>query len=185
MILSDLDIKKELEKKQLEISNITDEQIGACSVDLCLDNKFMVFKHADITHVDPRHINRETLMSEIIKDNDKPFIIHPGEFVLGSTKECIKVPNYLVGRLDGRSSWGRLGIIVHSTAGSVHPGWNGQLTLEIANISKLPVALYPGMKICQISFHLLSTEAETPYHKKLNAKYINQVGPGATKVGED
>lgn len=185
MILSDKDIKLELEKKQLEIAEITEDQIGSCSVDLKLANKFMVFKHADITHVDPRHINREALMSEIIKDNDKPFIIHPGEFVLGSTKERVKVPNYLVGRLDGRSSWGRLGIIVHSTAGSVQPGWNGQLTLEIANISKLPVALYPDMKICQISFHQLTSDAQTPYDKKHNAKYSNQVGPGATRVGED
>lgn len=185
MILSDGDIKKELEKGDLVIEKITFNQIGPCSVDLTLGQTFMVFKHADITHVDPKKIDRESLMSEVIKEDDKPFIIHPGEFILGSTKERVKVPSYLVGRLDGRSSWGRLGIIVHSTAGSVHPGWDGQLTLEIANISKLPVALYPSMKICQISFQKLTSPAEEPYNKKEKAKYIHQNGPGATRVGED
>ncbi len=185
MILSDVDIKRELEKGDLIIQYITFDQIGPCSVDLRLDNRFMVFKHADITHVDPLQLNRDTLMSETIKEENKAFIIHPGEFVLGSTKERVRIPSYLVGRLDGRSSWGRLGIIVHSTAGSVHPGWDGQLTLEIANISKLPVALYPGMKICQISFQQLTSPAEVPYNKKENAKYIFQNGPGVTKLGED
>lgn len=185
MILSDKSIKEELKKGTVIISGVVDNQIGPCSVDLSLDNAFKVFKHADITHVDPKNINREELMSETFKEDNKPFIIHPGEFVLGSTVERVKVPNYLVGRLDGRSSWGRLGIIVHSTAGSVQPGWNGKLTLEIANISKLPVALYPGVKICQISFQQLTTPADEAYHQKSNSKYLNQTGADVTKLGDE
>ena len=183
-ILSDRDIKKYINSGDLEITNIVDTQIGASSVDLTLDKKFLIFKHSDVTHINPESYDREKIMTSVIKE-DESFIIHPGEFVLGSTKESVKVPDFLVGRLDGRSSLGRLGIIVHSTAGSVHPGWKGHLTLEIANISKLPVELKPGLRICQITFQTLSSPAENSYDKNPMSKYYDQKGPAVSKIRDD
>ena len=184
-ILSDKDIKSYIQQKRITIEPFLEENIGPSSVDLRLDNKFLIFKHSDITHVDPRNVKREELMSEVLKDGNNPFIIHPGEFILSNTIESVTLPADIVGRLDGRSSWGRLGIIVHSTAGNVHPGFSGQLTLEIANISKLPVCLYPGSKICQIAFQLLSSPAEKPYNVRKESKYLNQQGPGASKIDQE
>lgn len=183
-MLSDRDIKKYIESGDLQISNLADTQIGASSVDLTLDKKFLIFKHSDVTHINPEAYDKEKIMSSVIKENES-FIIHPGEFVLGTTKEYVKIPDFLVGRLDGRSSLGRLGIVVHSTAGSVHPGFEGQLTLEIANISNLPVELRPGLKICQISFMTLTSPAINPYNKVPTSKYHDQRGPGVSKILDD
>jgi len=180
-VLSDRDIRKHLHSGELVITNLSDVQIGASSVDLTLGNKFLVFKNSDVTHINPEDYDKDKIMNSIIKVNE-PFIIHPGEFVLGATTEYIKIPDFLVGRLDGRSSFGRLGIIVHSTAGSVHPGFEGQLTLEIANISKLPVALHPGIRICQITFQTLTSAVEKPYNKNPESKYNNQTGPLVSKI---
>jgi dCTP deaminase len=182
-VLSDRDIKELLKLGELVIDSIEEEQIGSCSVDLRLGSTFRVFKHAEVTHVDPKEGLSDDLMELVTKDSE-PFIIHPGEFVLGTTIESVMIPRYIVARLDGRSSWGRLGIIVHSTAGSVHPGYVGQLTLEIANISKVPVKLWPGSKVCQIMFERLSSPCEQSYAEK-KSKYMNQQGPQSSKIKLD
>jgi dCTP deaminase len=123
-------------------------------------------------------------MDLTIKETD-PFIIHPGEFVLATIKETIKIPNNMIGRLEGRSSWGRLGIVVHSTAGKVDPGYEGNLTLEIANLSNLPVSLHPGAKIAQLTFESLSSPAENPYNQNPDAKYLKEKDPSVSKLGDE
>ena len=184
-ILSDIDIRKALACGSIHISDLKDEHIGSCSIDLRLGNQFRVFKHAEVTHVDPREGLDEGIMDLVEKKDSDAFIIHPGEFVLGSTVEFVKIPTHLVGRLDGRSSWGRLGIIIHSTAGSVQPGYEGQLTLEIANISKVPVKLWPGSRICQITFERLTSPCQVSYKQRRSSKYKGQEGPSLSKIKMD
>jgi len=188
MVLSDRDIRKALESKQIIIAPQPDlaTQLGSCSIDLRLGNKFRVFEYSSYAFIDPfkKEIGAE-VTREIVVVDKKPFIIHPGDFVLGVTIEHIEVPDNLTGRLEGRSSIGRLGIIIHSTAASIECGFRGKITLEIANMGKLPVALYPEMRICSVSFEQLSSPAETPYYKKKCAKYIGQKGPGESRMHED
>ncbi len=184
VVLSDRDIKELLEVKELIIKEISEDQIGSCSIDLRLGNVFRIFKHTEVTHVDPREGVADELMSVVTKTENEPFIIHPGEFVLGTTKEWVEIPRTLVARLDGRSSWGRLGIIIHSTAGSVQPGYTGQLTLEIANISKVPVKLWSGSRICQLTFERLSSPCEKSYGER-KSKYMNQEGPQGSRIKLD
>ena len=184
-VLSDRDIKKILGSGKLIIEGIDESQIGPSSIDLRLGNKFRVFKHAEVTHIDPRENAREDLMSLIEIGDGNSFIIHPGEFVLSSTKEYIRIPDDLVARLDGRSSWGRLGIVIHSTAGSIDPGFEGNLTLEIANIAKVPVCLWPGTKICRITFDTLTSPSERPYNKREGSKYLRQKGPEASRIAKE
>lgn len=183
-VLSDTDIKKHIESGDIVISPLNQENIGSCSVDLCLGNQFRLFRHAEVTHIDPKQGLHNDLMSLVEKNEEDPFIIHPGEFVLGTTKEKVKISRNIIARLDGRSSWGRLGIVIHSTAGSVQPGYEGQLTLEMANISKVPVKLWPGTRICQLTFEKLSSPCEKAYHER-DSKYINQQGPGVSKIDND
>lgn len=183
-ILSDRDIKEAIKNKEISIKEITEDQIGSCSIDLRLGNSFRVFKHAEVTHVDPREGIADSLMSLTTKEEHEPFIIHPGEFVLATTKEYVQLSRNYVARLDGRSSWGRLGIIIHSTAGSVQPGYAGQLTLEIANISKVPVKLWPGARICQLTFEKLSSPCEKAYNER-KSKYMEQQGPQISKISLD
>ncbi len=181
-VLSDRDIKKALDKGEIVINEISSDQIGPSSVDLRLGKKFMVFKNSEVTHINPKETQNSDLMELVEIADGKSFVIHPGEFVLGNTMEYVKVPDTLVARLDGRSSWGRLGIVIHSTAGSVDPGFEGQLTLEIANLSKVPVMLWPGMKICRITFEILSSPSENPYNKRPSSKYIGQKGPSISRI---
>ena len=183
-VLSDHDLKAALKSGKIIIEGVTDEQIGPSSVDLTLGNEFRIFKHSEVTHVDPRAGSVDHLMDRVTK-NEEAFIIHPGEFILATTYESVKIPDDMIARLDGRSSWGRLGIVVHSTAGSVHPGFEGKLTLEMANISKVPVMLWPGSRICQLTFEKLSSPAENPYNKRKGSKYIDQRGPDSSKIGMD
>jgi len=184
VILSDRDIKKAVQNNEICIKDLQEAHIGSCSVDLRLGNTFRVFKHAEVTHVDPKQEMTDDYMSLVVKEHDQPFIIHPGEFILGTTVEHITISRHLVARLDGRSSWGRLGIIIHSTAGSVQPGYAGQLTLEIANISKVPVKLWPGSRICQLTFEQLSSPCEKAYDEH-NSKYMHQTGPEGSKINVD
>jgi dCTP deaminase len=183
-ILSDRDIKKAIQNKEICITDLQEAHIGSCSIDLRLGNTFRVFKHAEVTHVDPKQEVTDEYMSLVVKEHDQPFIIHPGEFILGATVEHITISRNLVARLDGRSSWGRLGIIIHSTAGSVQPGYAGQLTLEIANISKVPVKLWQGSRICQLTFEQLSSPCEKAYNER-KSKYMNQVGPHGSRIRLD
>ncbi|PIN80016.1 dCTP deaminase [Candidatus Woesearchaeota archaeon CG10_big_fil_rev_8_21_14_0_10_34_8] len=184
VVLSDKDIRESIKNKDIIITCINEDQIGSCSIDLRLGNTFRVFKHAEVTHVDPKQGISDDLMSLVVKKEDEAFIIHPGEFVLGTTIEHVQISRSIVARLDGRSSWGRLGIIIHSTAGSVQPGYAGQLTLEIANISKVPVKLWPGAKICQLTFERLSSPCEKSYGER-NSKYMDQKGPEVSRISLD
>lgn len=179
MILSDKDIKDLILKGEILISSEDGKDptanVHCASLDFRLGKYFKVYDHAKYAVLDPSR--PETLQNAtklITIEDDSPFIVQPGEFVLGVTMEKIKVPDYLVARCEGRSSIGRLGIIIHSTAGFVDPGFEGTITLEITNINRMPVALYPGMRIGQFAFEKMTSEAEIPYYRKHSSKYQNQ-----------
>jgi|TARA_B100002003_G_C14049787_1_gene505668 dCTP deaminase len=183
-VLSDVDIIKSIEQKKLIVDPFDKSAVGPCSIDLSLGTAFRVFRKSEHTHIDPKKGIPDNIM-ELTEKSDEPFIIHPGEFVLASISEKVRIPDNMIGRLEGRSSWGRLGIVVHSTAGKVDPGFSGHLTLEIANLSNLPVCLHPGAKIAQMMFEMLSSEAENPYHKKKDAKYMHESDPSVSKIGDE
>lgn len=175
VVLSDVDIKERL-NKDLVIKGVKEEHISGCTVDLTLDNHFRIFKNIHKTHLDTKDINLDEFTEIIEKRDDEPFVIHPGEFVLGSIREHITIPPDLMGRLDGKSSLGRLGIVIHSTAGNVDPGWDGKLTLEISNISRMPVSLWPGTKIAQILFMHLKSPSKTPYSSMPGKEWNQPLG---------
>lgn len=189
MILSDRDIKKAIESGRVKIeSNQTElfSHIHASSMDLRLGNVFKVYEHSKYAVLDPKNPKTFAQNMRIITIPDgEPFIVQPGEFILGVTQEKITVPDDLVVRVEGRSSLGRLGIIVHSTAGFVDPGFIGTITLEISNLNRLPVALYPGMRVCQLAFEMMSSPAETPYNLKPHSKYQNQILPEESRLSID
>ncbi|MDD4319396.1 MAG: dCTP deaminase [Candidatus Peribacteraceae bacterium] len=189
MILSDRDIRKALEKGLLKVESSQPElfrHIHASSMDLRLGNVFKLYEHSKFAILDPKKPETFTgNMRTITVTEGEPFIVQPGEFVLGVTQETITVPDDLVVRVEGRSSLGRLGIIIHSTAGFVDPGFSGTITLEISNLNRLPVALYPGMRVCQIAFEQMSSPAEQPYHKKPGSKYQGQVLPEESRLSLD
>ena len=196
MILSDRDIKKAIASGRVKIEveqsdpllplGALDFHIHASSMDLRLGNVFKLYEHSKFAVLDPKQ--PESFignMRTISIPDGEPFIVQPGEFVLGVTAEKITVPDDLVVRVEGRSSLGRLGIIVHSTAGFVDPGFSGTITLEISNLNRLPIALYPGMRICQIAFEEMTSAAETPYHRKPHSKYQGQVLPEESRLSAD
>lgn len=185
MILSDRTIKKEIADGRIIIEPYDERSIQPSSVDLRLDRYFRVFRNHALSHIDVKQ-NLEEL-TELVEANDEdPFILHPGEFVLGSTAERVAIPADLVGRIEGKSSLGRLGLLIHTTAGFVDAGWDGQLTLEFSNVASLPITLYPGMKIGQISFIQMTTEADNPYGTgKLGSKYQGQKGPRPSRYWEN
>jgi dCTP deaminase len=187
MVLSDKDLKKALRDGKIKITPAPDleKQLGSCSIDLRLGNAFRIFESGFHGVIDPQKNAGHEFTKEITVEKGTAFIMQPGDFVLATTVEKIEVPDDLLGNLEGRSSIGRLGIIIHSTAASIDPGMRGHITLELANMGKLPVALYPGMRICSISFEQLSSPAEVPYYKKKSAKYLEQVGPGESKIDEE
>lgn len=185
MVLSDRDIRVALDKKRITIDPIQDSDIQPASVDVHLDRKILVFRNSRRPFIDIHEdVSDLTEMVEI-KDGI-PFILHPGEFVLGSTLESIGLSDSLVARLEGKSSLGRIGLLIHSTAGYVDPGWNGNLTLELSNVNNLPVTLYYGMKIGQISFTELSSPSDRPYGSSdLGSKYQGQKEPTASRIYRD
>jgi len=188
MILSDRDIRAYLQNGKIAITPVPNlaEQLGSCSIDFHLGNAFKIFNHSKYPYIDPRSPNLTSeLMKEISISRDEAFIMRPGEFCLATTVEHLKIDNDLLGRLEGRSSLGRIGIIVHSTAARFDPGWDGIPVLELGNIGVLPVALYPGMKICSFTFEELSSPSENPYTKRKNAKYIGQKSPEASKISQE
>ncbi len=146
---------------------------------------FRVFENHKYPHIDPRSAQPDlTTLVEV--DGEEPFILHPGEFVLGATLERVRLGNDIVARLEGKSSLGRVGLLIHSTAGFVDPGFDGYLTLELSNVANLPIAIYPGMKIGQISFYQLSTDADNPYGSDAaGSKYQGQRGPTPSRIHED
>jgi len=188
MILSDGDIKKSLASGRIRITPKvnTKTQLGSCSVDLQLGKQFRVFNHSKYAYIDPNNPKfGSDMMREVSLKKGDPFILQPGDFVLATTVESIKISADLIGRLEGRSSLGRLGIVVHSTASIFEPGWDGVVVMELGNLGRMPVALYPGMRICSMTFEELSSPAQVPYSAKKSAKYVGQKTPLASKIGEE
>lgn len=183
MILSDGDILKKIKAKEIVISPFKRENLQPSTVDLELANQVRVFDNWQIGVIDVREKSDPT---RVVNMDEGGFILHPHEFILGSTKEKITLPNDIAAKLEGRSSLGRLGLIIHATAGYVDPGFVGWLTFEISNISKLPIRLYPKMRIAQICFFQMSSPVKIPYgDKRLGSKYQGQKGPTASRYWKD
>lgn len=183
MLLSDREIKKYIKDKKITITPSPNlkTQLSGASLDLCLGNEFRIFDHSRNIVIDPK---RKTENTRLVKLRGKePFVVHPGEFVLGITKESVGYDNTLCAIIHGKSSIGRMGIIVHSTAGYVNPGWKGNLTLEISNIGRIPVLLYSGMRICQLTFETLSSPAQNTSEKR--GKYHNQKNPQQSRINQE
>ncbi len=185
MILSDKDIRKQIESGRVVIEPFDPEMVQPSSVDLHVDNRFRIFANSRYPYIDVRR--RMDDLTEMVEVNEEePFILHPGEFVLGSTLEKVSLPDDIVGRIEGKSSLGRLGLLIHSTAGFVDAGFDGYLTLELSNVANLPITIYPNMKIGQISFFQLTSAAEHPYGShKVGSKYQGQRGPTPSRYHEN
>jgi dCTP deaminase len=186
MVLSDRTIKAEISRGRITIEPLSEDCIQPASVDLHLDKKLLVFKSQRYpTYIDVRR-NMDYLNELVEVAEDAPFFLNPGEFVLASTLESITLPDDIVGRLEGKSSLGRIGLLIHSTAGYVDPGWRGNLTLELSNVAKLPITLYYKMKIGQISFLRLTSPVDRPYGAaELGSKYQGQTEPTASRYHEN
>ena len=188
MILSDKDIKKYIKERKIIIIPEPDfnQQLGPCSLDLHLGNTFKAFKPTQYPYLDlKRKTNFEEIMEGVSIEDDGPFIIQPKEFVIATTKEEIILPDDIMGRLDGRSSLGRLGLVVHSTAARFDPGWKGKAVMELGNLGIMPIILYAGMRICAMTFETLSCSAEIPYLKQKDHKYADQKDAAASKINEE
>jgi dCTP deaminase len=185
VVLSDRTIRRLLEEGRIQIEPYDDSLLQPSSVDVRVDRLFRVFHNARYPFIDVKQPQED--LTELVEiDGDRAFILHPGEFVLGSTLERIVLPDDLVGRLDGKSSLGRLGLLIHSTAGFIDPGWDGHVTLELSNVANLPITIYYGMKIGQLSFVQLTEPAETPYGAdKLGSKYQGQQGPTPSRYWQN
>jgi dCTP deaminase len=185
MMLSDRSLREALAAGTIEVEPLGDNAIQPSSIDLRLARQFRIFRNHTRGIIDVKE-DLSDLTELVEMDQDEPFILHPGEFVLGSTLERVKVPIDLVARIEGKSSLGRLGLLIHSTAGFVDAGWNGQLTLELSNVASLPITLYPSMKIGQMSFMQMTTEADNPYGSgEVGSKYQDQVGPIASRYNQN
>ncbi len=185
VIFSDRTIKEAIAAGRIEIDPYDESMVQPSSVDLRVDSSFRVFENHRYPHIDPR-TPQEDLTSLVEVPDGEAFVLHPGEFVLGATFERVRLGNDIVARLEGKSSLGRLGLLIHSTAGFVDPGFDGYLTLELSNVANLPIAIYPGMRIGQISFYQLSTEAEHPYGtREAGSKYQGQRGPTPSRAHVD
>lgn len=176
-VLSDATIRRLVEDGRLRIEPWDPGMVQPASVDVRLGRSFRVFHNHRVTAIDLRDPPRD-LTEQVVVEQDEPFVIHPGEFCLGRTEEWVELPDDIVARIEGKSSLGRLGLLIHSTAGFVDAGWDGHLTLELSNVANLPIAIYPGMKIGQISFMQMTTAAEFPYGSaEAGSKYRGQRGP--------
>jgi dCTP deaminase len=183
VLLSDRDLRKELDDGRLELDPFELAMIQPSSIDVRLDRFFRVFDNTRYTHIDPS-LQQDELTSLVENSDDEdPFVLHPGEFVLGSTFESVRLPDDLAGRLEGKSSLGRLGLLTHSTAGFIDPGFTGHITLELSNVANLPITLWPGMKIGQLCLFRLSSPAEHPYgSKQAGSRYQGQRGPTPSRA---
>ena len=178
MVLSDRTIRRLLDEGRIGIDPFDDELVQPSSVDVRVDRYFRVFRNSRYPFIDVKEPMEDLTELVEVADEAEAFILHPGEFVLGSTLERITLPDDLVARLEGKSSLGRLGLLIHSTAGFIDPGWDGHVTLELSNVANLPITIYYAMKIGQISFVQLTEPAETPYGANgLGSKYQGQAGP--------
>ncbi|MFD1635168.1 dCTP deaminase [Haloplanus ruber] len=188
MILSDTDILARLREGDLVIDPLDDidQQVQPASVDLRLGSEFLEFQRTNIPCIHPtREGEVSDYISETVVPEGEEFILHPGDFVLGTTHERIEMPTDLVANVEGRSSLGRLAVVVHATAGFVDPGYRGQVTLELSNLGTAPVALTPGMRVSQLVFTELSSPADRPYGSDRGSKYQDQQGPQASRIGDD
>ena len=187
MLLSDRDIRKALASDgpdQLVVDPLDPEMVQPSSVDVRLDKYFRVFENHRYPHIDPA-ADQSDLTREVEPVGDEPFILHPGEFVLGSTYEQVTLPDDIAARLEGKSSLGRLGLLTHSTAGFIDPGFSGHVTLELSNVATLPITLWPGMKIGQLCFFRLSSPAENPYGSPVyGSRYQGQRGPTPSRSAQ-
>jgi dCTP deaminase len=188
MILSDTDILARLREGALVIDPLDDveQQVQPASVDLRLGAEFLEFQRTNISCIHPTDEGEVgEYISETVVAEGSEFILHPGDFVLGTTKERVEMPVDLVANVEGRSSLGRLAVVVHATAGFVDPGYRGQVTLELSNLGTAPVALTPGMRVSQLVFTELSSPADRPYGSERGSKYQDQRGPQASRIGDD
>jgi dCTP deaminase len=177
VLLSDRDIRVEIDKGRVVLNPYDPEMIQPSSVDIRLDRYFRVFENHRYPHIDPA-MDQPDLTRAVEPNGEEPFILHPGEFVLGSTYEMVTLPDDVAARLEGKSSLGRLGLLTHSTAGFIDPGFSGHVTLELSNVATLPIKLWPGMKIGQLCFFRLSSPAEHPYGSAATgSRYQDQRGP--------
>jgi dCTP deaminase len=182
MVLSDRTIRRFIEEGRIGIEPFDEALVQPSSVDVRVDRLFRVFRNSRYPFIDVKEPMDDLTELVDVADSEQPFILHPGEFVLGSTLERITLPDDLVARLEGKSSLGRLGLLIHSTAGFIDPGWDGHVTLELSNVANLPITIYVGMKIGQLSFVQLSEPAERPYGAEaLGSKYQGQAGPTASR----
>ncbi|BDQ01018.1 dCTP deaminase [Aquiluna sp. KACHI24] len=181
MLLSDRDIRAQIESGRIGLDPLNIELIQPSSMDVRLDRFFRLFDNHKYPFIDPRE-QQDDLTRFVEVASDEPFILHPGEFVLGSTYEFVSLPDDIAARLEGKSSLGRLGLLTHSTAGFVDPGFRGHVTLELSNTATLPIKLWPGMKIGQLCFFQLSSASENPYGSaKYGSRYQGQRGPTASR----
>jgi dCTP deaminase len=180
MVLSDRTIKEQIAAGRLLIDPYDEALVQPSSIDVRVAGQFRVFHNNRQPYIDVRRPS-EDLTDLVEISGDEPFILHPGEFVLGTTLERIGIPDDLVARLEGKSSLGRLGLLIHSTAGYIDPGWEGDITLELSNVARLPITIYQGMRIGQLSFQTLTTPVDTPY----KGKYQGQTGPTASRAFRD
>ncbi|MGH9661226.1 MAG: dCTP deaminase [Bryobacteraceae bacterium] len=184
MVLSDVDIRRYIALGKIRISpELPAEQFGSCSVDFRLGSEFSVFEHSRHPYIDLRDKGSvQDIMRSVMVPPGEPFILQPRDFVLAITEETLELADDVLGRLEGRSSLGRIGIIVHGTAGLFDPGWIGKATLELSNLSRMAVALYPGMRVCSFTFEQLSSPSSMPYRMKPDNKYAGQTRPLASKL---
>jgi dCTP deaminase len=186
VILSDRDLRERLSRGDLVVEPLEDPelQIQPASIDLRLASSFVAFRASRLACLDPRNIPDDATERIEVPDGDS-FVLHPGDFVLGATVERVKIPADLVARVEGRSSLGRLAIVVHATAGFIDPGFEGQITLELSNLGRTAVKLYPGMRISQIVLHEMRSPAERPYGSARGSKYQGQAGPVVSRISHD
>ena len=181
MLLSDGDIRKELESGRVGLEPLDLSMVQPSSIDVRLDRFFRLFDNHKYQHIDPS-LDQPDLTRLVEVEAHEPFVLHPGEFVLGATYEVVTLPDDVAARLEGKSSLGRLGLLTHSTAGFIDPGFSGHVTLELSNVATLPITLWPGMKIGQLCFFRLSSPAEHPYgSQKYGSRYQSQRGPTASR----
>ena len=182
MVLSDHSIHEALAEGRIRIEPFDRDAVQPSSVDLRVSDRFLVFREERRALIDPRE-PLEGLMREVVVASGDVFVLHPGEFALGSTLERLTLPNDLVARLEGKSSLGRLGLLIHSTAGYIDPGFDGEVTLELSNVARMPIAIHPGMAIGQVSFLQMTSAADRPYGSEgLGSKYQGQRGPTASAM---
>ena len=185
MLLSDRDIRKELAGGRVVLDPLDDAMVQPSSVDVRLDRFFRLFDNHKYAVIDPAE-DQPDLTRLVEVEGDGPFVLHPGEFVLGSTFETVTLPDDVAARLEGKSSLGRLGLLTHSTAGFIDPGFSGHVTLELSNVATLPIKLWPGMKIGQLCFFRLSSPAEHPYGSdRYGSRYQGQRGPTASRSAQN